>query len=123
MTLSSSFRAQSIISMCTSHHLFPYGGLQALKYFHSISFLSITRGVNVIFIYFSDALRRRSKGGDGLRNSERYQKIRDQTNTELKAELDTDLTTETENDPEDEMGTEYQNDPKAEVSTEYQNDP
>ena len=69
--------------------------------------------MNVIFIYFSEALRRHSKGGDDLRNSEQYQEIRDQTNTRLKTELDTDLKTEFENDPEDEMGTEFKNDPKA----------
>jgi len=74
----------------------------------------------MIFIYFSEALRRRFKLHG---SSEKYQEIRDQINPKLKAEFDTDLTTETENDPEDEMETELENDPKAEVETEYQNDP
>ena len=75
----------------------------------------------MIFIYFSEAWRRRRAGL--LRNREKYQEIRDQTDPELKAELETGQKTEFENDPDDEMETELENDPKAEVETEYQNDP
>jgi len=78
-------------------------------------------GVNIIFIYFSEAWRRR-RPITGKR-SKQHQEIRDQINPKLKTERDADLIPKFENDSEVEIGTEFENDPKIEAETEYQNDP
>ena len=78
--------------------------------------------MNVISIYFSEAWRRR-RAGLKLTNRGRDQETSDRTDTELKAELYTDLRTEFENDPEVELGTEFENDPEVELGTEFENDP
>ena len=68
------------------------------------------RRMDVIFIYFSDAWRRRRKLL--FKNRERNQEIRNAK-----------LGTEFENNPEAEVDPPYQNDQAVELRTDFENDP